>query len=250
MPDDGIVLGVEHLTGPAGGPVIFDLNLEVPRGAHHVLLGPIHSGKSMLVRHILGLECAASGEVRIDGSRYDATGEPEPVLRRMRTRIGAVFEGSALISRLSILENVELPLLEHTTASSDEARDAARALLAEVGLVVDDETAPSELGRAEQRLAALARALALRPPVLVLDEPSSGLDPHSAAQLDEAIARLQDIQGFGVLIVTHQVRYAFGKAEWMYVMADGRIVAQGDRETLEAHQHPVVQQLFHRRGRT
>lgn len=241
-------LEVRGLTGPVGHAVIHAVSVSVPRGALHVILGPIHSGKSMLVRHLLGLERAAQGSVDIDGERFDPTSPTEDALRLMRTRIGVVFEGSALISRLSVLENVELPLLEHTTASSREARDTARSLLAEVGLRVDEETSPVELGRAEQRLVAFARALALRPPVMRMDEPTLGLDPHAAAQLDEAIARLQETRGFGALIVSHQVRYAFGRVGQIYVMAEGRIVAYGDRHALEQSDHAVVRQLLYRRG--
>ena len=248
LPDSRKALEVLGLTGPVGHPVIQDVSLHVPRGALYLVLGPIHSGKSMLLRHLLGLERAERGTVAIDGERFDPGGTDEDVLRSVRTRIGVMFEGSALISRLSVLENVELPLLEHTTASSREARDTARSLLAEVGLSVDDETTPAELGRAEQRLAALARALALHPPLVLMDEPTLGLDPHAAAQLDEAVTRLQETRGFGALIVSHQVRYAFGRAEHIYVMADGRIVAQGDRAALERSDHPAVRRLLYRRS--
>ncbi len=238
------------MCGPVESPILSDVSIIVPWGGLHVILGPIHSGKSMFIRHVLGLERASAGTIVIDGESYDATGESEPVLRRQRTRIGVVFEGSALISRLSVVENVELPLLEHTTATSREARDTARSLLSEVGLRIDDDATPAELGRAEQRRAALARALALRPPVLVLDEPTAGLDPHSAAELDDAIIRLQEVRGFGVLICSHQVRYAFGRARHIYIMADGCIVAEGDRAALERSTHPVARQLLYRRGRT
>jgi phospholipid/cholesterol/gamma-HCH transport system ATP-binding protein len=244
-----VVLEVRHLTGPETAPVIFDVSVDVERGATKLVLGPIHSGKSMLMRHIVGLECAARGELVIDGQAFSATGEAEAVLRRMRTRIGAVFEGSALFTRISVIENVELPLLEHTDATPAEARDAARELLAEVGLVVDDETTPAQLGRAEQRRVAIARALALRPPILLLDEPTHGLDSHSAAELDDVIGRIQEQSGFGVLIFSHEVRHAFGRAQHIYVLANGSIVAQGNRDALRASEHEVVRRLLHRRGR-
>jgi ABC-type transporter Mla maintaining outer membrane lipid asymmetry ATPase subunit MlaF len=242
-------LELRNLSGPAGATVINDITLSVPRGATHLVLGPIHSGKSMIMRHAVGLECGNHGEIIIDGEHYRATGEPEPVLRRMRTRIGVVFEGSALLTRLSAIENVELPLLEHTDASADQARDAARELLLEVGLRVDDETTPLQLGRAGQRRVALARALALRPPVLLLDEPTQGLDSHSAAEFDDTIARLQRASGFGLVIFSHEVRHAFGNAQHIYVIDNGTIVAEGDRDELRSNDHPVVRNLLNRRGR-
>jgi phospholipid/cholesterol/gamma-HCH transport system ATP-binding protein len=242
-------LAVRGLTGPAGAPLLQDVTLGVPFGATHVLLGPIHSGKTMVLRHIVGLEVAERGEIEVDGETYDARGEQEIVTRRMRTRIGVVFEGSALISRIGIVENVELPLLEHTDATPSEARETARELLAEVGMGVDEDTVPERLSRGARRRVALARALALRPAALLLDEPTLGLDPHTAAELDDAIARVQDARGFGVLIFSNEVRHAFGRAQEISVMADGRIVAQGSRDALEASAHPVVQRLLHRRGR-
>ena len=168
---------------------------------------------------------------------------------RIRTRIGVVFEGSALVSRISVIENVELPLLEHTGATAADARDDARALLAEVGLVVESDTMPYQLGRAAQRRVAIARALALRPPLLLLDEPTLSLDAHAAAELDDTLTRLQESQGFGALIFSHEVRYAYGPVHEIFVMADGEIVARGNTTTLREDPHETVQQLLNRRGR-
>ena len=121
-------LEVRSLTGPAGRTVIRDIDLAVNRGATHVMLGPIQGGKSMVMRHVLGLERASEGMICIDGEEFDAISVSESVLRRMRTRIGAVFEGSALLSRLSAVENVELPLLEHTEATAEDARETAQEI--------------------------------------------------------------------------------------------------------------------------
>ena len=238
---------MRSLTGPIGEPVITDINLDVECGGARLVLGPIHSGKSMILRHIVGLEVAAVGTVRVAGEAFDVTRPDDPVLRRLRTRMGVVFEGSALITRISAVENVELPLLEHTDVHPSAARDAARELLAKVGLPVGDETTPAQLTRAGQRLVALARALALRPPLLLLDEPTQGLDPHSAATLDATIRRLQDANGFGLLIFSNEVRHAFGLADYIYVLGDGRIVAHGHRDALMESRHAVVRSLLHRR---
>lgn len=252
-PARGVALAVDGLTGPVGLTIVQGVSFAVPAGQTHVVLGGIHAGKTMLLRHLVGLERAEAGTITIDGERYDARGESMARVRRMRSRLGVVFEGSALFSRLSIVENVELPLLEHAPDSEiDEEgiRDAARALLAEVGLTgVDDDTLPEQLGRAAQRRVALARALALSPPILLLDEPTAGLDSHSAAELDELIVRLQERHGFGTLLLTHEVRHAYGAARHIYVFADGRVVAEGTREQLLASPHPAAQRLLQRRGR-
>ena len=242
-------LAIHDLTGPVGAPLIHDIELSVDRGRTHLVLGPIHSGKSLVMRHIVGLECAETGTITVAGRTYRATGEPAPVLRQMRTRIGVVFEGSALLTRLSVLENVELPLLEHTSATAAEARGAARELLAEVGVVGDVDREPLQLGRLERRRVALARAIALRPPVVLLDEPTHGLDSHSAHELDETVARLQDAEGFALVIFSHEVRHAYGRAEQVSVMDEGRIVEQGTRDELLASEHPVIRRLLKRRER-
>lgn len=242
-------LAVRDLTGPAGAPELVGVTLDVPPARTNLVLGPIHAGKSMLMRLIVGLERAEHGTVEVDGEGFDASNVSDAVLRRIRTRIGVVFEGSALISRISVIENVELPLLEHTGATSSDARDDARALLAEVGLVVENDTMPYQLGRAAQRRVAIARALALRPPILLLDEPTLGLDAHAAAELDDTLSRLQASQGFGALIFSHEVRYAYGPVHEIFVMSDGAVVARGNRATLRDDPHATVQQLLNRRGR-
>ena len=242
------ILEVRHLTGPAGAPGIHDVSIACERGRMTVVLGPIHAGKTLLMRHVVGLEVASRGNITIDGETFSACGESDIVLRRMRTRIGVVFQGAALISRLSALENVELPLLEHTNASADEASDAAAALLAEVGIDHDVDAEPGQLDRATQRRVALARALALRPPVLLLDEPSQGLDAHAAAELDDTLAELQAANGFGTVIFSHDVRYAFGRADKVYVMANGRIIESGTCEEVRSSGNEVVHRLLNRRG--
>ncbi len=242
------VLEVRALTGPDQDPAIFDIHLACHRGSTSVVLGPIHSGKSMLMRHLLGLERARTGTIVVDGDEFDASGESEERLRRLRTCIGTVFQGAALISRLGAIQNVELPLLEHTDASAAEAREAAAHLMREVGLDVNPEATPNELNRDEQRRLALARALALRPPVVLLDEPTQGLDEHSAAELDETIAALQEGHGFATLIFSHDPRYAFGRADRIFVMDGGRIVESGSPDGVRDSGNVVVSRLLDRRG--
>ena len=243
-----IVLEVAGLTGPDESPAIFDVSLSAWRKRTSIVLGPIHSGKSIVMRHLLALEDARTGTITIEGELFDACGESDAVVRRMRTRFGVIFEGAALLTRLTVLENVELPLLEHTHATSDEAREAAQELLTEVGLDVAQDATPGELDRAAQRRVALARALALRPPVLLLDEPTQGLDAHAASELDQTLRELQEKAGFGIVIFTREARYAFGDAERVYVMAEGRIVASGVHDSLADNEHPVVRSLVRRRG--
>lgn len=245
----GAVLEVRSLTGPVSSPAIFDVSLACERGCTTVVLGPIHAGKSMVMRHVLGLERAHDGTIVVDGENFDATGETEDRLRRLRTRVGSVFQGAALISRLGAMDNIELPLLEHTDASAEEAKEAALELMREVGLRIDPETTPLQLDRDVQRRVAIARALALRPPVLLLDEPTQGLDAHAAAELESTLDRLQARHGFGTLIFSHDPRYAFGGAERLYVMASGRVLESGTPHEVRHSENEVVSRLLLRRGR-
>lgn len=242
-------LEVHHLSGPSGSPLIFDIDLLVARGETLLVLGPIQSGKSMLMRHLVGLECAETGTIAVDGQAFDPTKPDEKALRKLRARVGVLFEGSALLRRISVLENVELPLLEHQHSSRAQARDAARELLAEVGIDVDDRTMPVELGRAGQRRVALARALALRPRLLLLDEPTLGLDSQAAHDFDETLHALQTKYDFGIVIFSHEIRHAYAPANQIDVLAGGRIVARGTRETLLESDDPVIHGLLHRRER-
>jgi phospholipid/cholesterol/gamma-HCH transport system ATP-binding protein len=242
-------LEVHHLTGPAGTPIIFDIEVYVARGETLLVLGPIQSGKSMLMRHLVGLECASSGTIAVDGRAFDPTKPEEKELRGLRARLGVIFEGSALLRRISVLENVELPLLEHQHSSRAQARDAARELLAEVGIEVDDDTMPVQLGRAGQRRVALARALALKPRLLLLDEPTLGLDSAAAHEFDDTLHALQRKYNFGIVIFSHEIRHAYTPANQIDVLSAGRIVARGTRESLLESDDPVIHGLLHRRER-
>lgn len=245
---DANALEIHDLSGPLRYPSIFNISLAAKRGSKCVVLGPIHAGKTMLLRHMVGLEQGSSGTIAIEGEEFSACGESDVVLRRMRTRLGVVFQGAALIGRLSVLENVELPLLEHTEASAREARDRAHELLAAAGVDMDADLSPSQIDRAARRRVALARALALRPPVLLLDEPTNDLDPHAAAELDQTIGSLQDQGGFTVLVFSHEVRHAFGRADIIYVMANGTVIDSGRLDELASSENEIVRRLINRRG--
>jgi ABC-type transporter Mla maintaining outer membrane lipid asymmetry ATPase subunit MlaF len=242
-------LEVHRLTGPARAPLIHDIELSAGCGETVLVLGPSQSGKSTLMRHLVGLELALSGTVAVDGRSFDPTKPDEKALRGLRSRVGVLFEGSALLRRISVLENVELPLLEHTHRSRTRARGAARELLAEVGIEIADETMPAQLGRAGQRRAALARALALRPRLLLLDEPTLGLDSQAAHEFDDTLNGLQKKYNFGIVIFSHEIRHAYGPVNEIDVFAAGRIVARGTRRQLIESDDPVIHGLLHRRER-
>jgi ABC-type transporter Mla maintaining outer membrane lipid asymmetry ATPase subunit MlaF len=243
------VLDVRGLTGPAGAPILFDVDLSVDPGQTLLVLGPSQSGKTTLMRHILGLDRAQQGCVTVDSCCFDASEPSEETLSELRTHVGVIFASSSLLRRLSVVENVELPLLEHRRLHRDDARDAARGLLAEVGMRVDDETMRDDLTRAERRRVALARALALRPRLLLLDEPTLRLDSSAAHAFDDTLDELQAQHRFGVVIFSHEVRHAYGVADRIDILAGGRILARGTPDELLALEDPIVRGLLHRRER-
>ena len=242
------VLSVRGLSGPAGKPVVRDVSLDVPARATRVVLGPMHSGKSLLLRLILGLQRSAEGRVTIDGTSFDAARPNEDELRRLRRKVGVVFDSSALVSRLSLLENVELPLVEHTDAREGAARETARDLLREVGVAGDVDRTPEMTSRLDRRKAALARALILHPVVLIVDEPGHGLDADAAAELDDTLERMLQHYGCAALICSQEVRYAFRFPDAVSVLADGRLVDNGSLDQLRHSRDDFVRRLVDRRG--
>ena len=250
MPNDGTApaLSVERLTGPRREAVIRDVSLAVGHGAPHVVLGQMHSGKSMLVRLVLGLERATFGTISVNGVTVNAASPNEHDLRELRSRVGVVFDSSALVSRLTLLENVELPLAEHTPVHEPNARDRAMALLRDVGVVATVDRTADTISRLDRRRTALARALALEPAVLLIDEPGNGLDPHAAAELDETLRALQERHGFGMLICSQEVRYAFHWPNAVSVLVAGRIVEAGSLDDLLHSRHETVRRFVDRRG--
>ena len=243
-----VALEVQDLTGPAGSPIVRHVSLTVPRGGTHIVLGPMHSGKSLLLRLLLGLQRSEHGTVTIDGISFDAAAPNDEQLARARRRVGVLFDSSALVSRLTMLENVELPLVEHTDMDARAARDRAAELLREVGVEGDMDRTPEFLSRLDRRRAALARALILEPPLLLIDEPGHGLDPHAATELDDTLASLQLRYGCAALICSQEVRYAFRSPDAVSVLSAGRVVEHGDLDHLRRSQHQAVRRFIDRRG--
>jgi len=184
-----------------------DLTFTVRTGEVLVIAGGSGCGKSTLLRHLIGLQRPAAGRVRYDGQDlYSAEGEALATLRR---RFGVTFQGGALWSSMSVGQNVMLPMAQFTTLPVAECEQRARFKLALVGLDGAFDQAPSALSGGMRKRAAIARALALDPPLLYLDEPSAGLDPVNARRLDELILRLRDDLGTTVVMVTHDIDSLF-----------------------------------------
>jgi phospholipid/cholesterol/gamma-HCH transport system ATP-binding protein len=245
-----VTLRVEHLTMAYGSNVVMrDVNFSVRRGEIFLIIGGSGSGKSTLLRHLLGLEEAPSGQI-FYGSRCATTAE-EPERQRMLRRVGVLYQGGALFSSMTLLENVALPLSEYTTLTPSEIRRVARLKLALVGLSGFDDFEPAQLSGGMQKRAALARAMALDPSFLFLDEPSAGLDPISARRLDELILDLRASLGATVIVVTHELASIFAIGDqcvFLDAASHSQIASGAPRALLEHSSDPRVLDFLTRGG--
>ena len=227
-----------------GSQVVHDgLDLTVRRGEVFGIVGGSGTGKSVLLRTILGLRHPDAGEVRIAGQ--DVTALRGAALRSAKAGYGVTFQHGALFSSLTVRENIQMPMLEHLSLPPDVLDGLAMLKLRLVGLPPEAaHKYPAELSGGMVKRAALARALALDPPLLFLDEPTSGLDPISAAAFDELIAYLQKELSLTVVMITHDLDSIFRVCNRVGVIVDRRLVADEIGRIVD-HPHPWIQSYFH-----
>ncbi len=224
--------------------VLDGINLDISRGETMVLLGGSGSGKSTLLRQIIGLERPQSGQVLVNGIDI---GRCTPAqLKQLRRSIGVAFQDAALFNSMSLEDNVALPLREHTRLAESTIRLMTWMKLAVVGLAEFGKMSPQELSGGMRKRAAVARALSLDPEILVFDEPSAGLDPIVAAELDELILVLKQAFNITIVVVTHEMASAFRIADRMAMLYKGSMIAVGTKEELKSSSHPRLRQFFDR----
>jgi phospholipid/cholesterol/gamma-HCH transport system ATP-binding protein len=219
LPD--ALVRVEHLTMCYGDKLIQrDLTFEIRRGEVLAIIGGSGCGKSTLLRHLIGLHVPSAGTVRYitegptgEPLGLDLAGADDATAARLRRGFGAMFQAGALWSSMSVGENVMLPLELFTALPAAERRRRAQERLAQVGLAAQFDAEPASLSGGMRKRAAIARALALDPPLLYLDEPSAGLDPITSAQLDELMLALRDTHGRTVVLVSHELDSIFAVAD-------------------------------------
>ena len=224
--------------------VLHGLTFEVRRGETLVVIGGSGSGKSTMLRTLVGLERPSSGEVRIKGVDITKAGARE--MDGIRKRIGLAFQGGALIGSMSLGGNISLPLLEHTTLEPSTIEVMVRIKLEQVGLSGFENYSPSQLSGGMKKRAALARAMALDPEILFFDEPSAGLDPITAAGIDDLILSLKKAYALSMVVVTHELASAFLIADRIILLDRGNIVAMGPVEEVKNSQLPRVRQFLDR----
>jgi phospholipid/cholesterol/gamma-HCH transport system ATP-binding protein len=219
------------------------LDLEVMAGEIFGIVGGSGSGKSVLLNTILGLRKPQEGVVRIQGT--DITRLDDAELRELKTVYGVTFQAGALFSSLTVLQNVQLPMLEHLRLSARALEELALLKVRLVGLPLEAAWKyPAQLSGGMIKRAALARALALDPLLLFLDEPTSGLDPIGAAAFDELLVGLQRELALTVVMITHDLDSIFRTCNRVGVIVDRKMVS-GDLAAIAAHPHPWIQAYFH-----
>jgi phospholipid/cholesterol/gamma-HCH transport system ATP-binding protein len=224
--------------------VLHGLTFDVRRGETLVVIGGSGSGKSTMLRTLVGLEKPSSGQVRINGVDISTAGARE--MDAVRKRIGLAFQGGALIGSLSIGGNIALPLLEHTALERSTIDVMVRIKLEQVGLSGFEDYNPSQVSGGMRKRAAFARAMALDPEILFFDEPSAGLDPITAAGIDDLILSLKRAYGLTMVVVTHELASAVLIADRIVLIDRGNIAAMGTVEEVRNSHHARVRQFLDR----
>jgi phospholipid/cholesterol/gamma-HCH transport system ATP-binding protein len=222
--------------------VLNDVSFQLGQGQALCLLGRSGTGKSVTLKLIMALMRPDSGEVWVDQENVVGLGEHK--LSLMRKKLGYLFQDAALFDSLTLYENLALPLSRLTTKSKDEIDDVIRRVLSDVGLGADGAKYPSALSGGMKKRAGLARALVLEPKILLADEPSSGLDRITAAEIDELLMRCKTERGTALIIVTHDVHGARRVADRVAVLDKGNLVAFGSVNEVSQSENAVVRRLI------
>lgn len=244
---DDVLRAIAVTTVLGGREVLRGVDLAVRRGEVFVIMGPSGCGKTTILRHLAGLQPPSSGTISVEGRDLYALSADE--LDALRLRTGLAFQGGALLGSLSVEDNVALPLRENTSLPDTVIRQVARMKLDMVGLLHAKDLLPARLSGGMKKRAAIARAIALDPEIVYLDEPSAGLDPITAAGIDNLILKLNAVFGITMVVVTHDLPSASGIADRIAVFLDGRVAAVGTRDEIWGSSEPRIRDFVERRLR-
>ena len=234
---------LDHVSKSFGAlKVLDDVSLDIPQGHALVILGRSGTGKSVTLKSIIGLLRPDAGRIFVGVQEITAVSRSE--LAQVRRRIGFLFQHAALFNSITVGENVAFPLRRHTEWSNDQILDRVRDLLEQVGLERTADRMPGNLSGGMRKRAGLARAMALQPPILLVDEPSAGLDPVTAGEIDDLLIRLNEDRETTLVVVTHNIPSARRVGDELVFLHEGRIIVRGDAASLERSEHPMVREFM------
>ena len=244
MTDKQAIISINHLQTQINSVWVHkDINLEVKAGEILVIVGGSGSGKTVILHEMLALRTPTSGSIRI--FEHELTTANAKILLAIQRRWGVLFQQNALFSSLSVIENVMFPLIEHTELDHATIEQLALLKIVMAGLTPDAAYKyPSELSGGMQKRAALARAIALDPELLFLDEPTAGLDPNKVLTFDELILDLQSTMGLTIVMVTHDIDSLKRVANRVAFLGEGKVLAVEPPKELMQNKHPLIQEFF------
>jgi phospholipid/cholesterol/gamma-HCH transport system ATP-binding protein len=226
--------------------VLQDVSFDIARGTAFCILGRSGTGKSVTLKLMIGLLKPEQGRIFV--GNQEITGLHPSKLPPVRKTIGFLFQNAALFDSLSVGENVAFPLRRHTNKPEADIRDRASEKLAQVGLDNEFDKMPADLSGGMRKRAGLARALALDPSILLVDEPSAGLDPMTSAEIDRLLLKLKSERETTLVVVTHNIPSARRMGDEFVVMHEGHFIAQGTAEELDQSEHAVVREFMKSEG--
>ncbi|MFC4528807.1 ATP-binding cassette domain-containing protein [Dyella halodurans] len=242
-PEDSALVRVRGLTTVLNGKKVFDaLDMDIPRGKITAIMGPSGTGKTTLLKHITGQMRGDAGDVMVDGQSVSRLSRDK--LFELRERIGYLFQNSALLTDFDVFENVAFPLRQHTQLPEVLIRNIVLTKLQAVGLRGAAGLMPSELSGGMARRVALARAIVFDPMLILYDEPFVGLDPIALNQVLKLIRTLNQTLGITSVLVAHELEAIKQVADHIYLIANGKVVAQGDPKTIANDGSPWTRQFF------
>jgi phospholipid/cholesterol/gamma-HCH transport system ATP-binding protein len=237
------MLKLEDVTKSFDNQVVLNkLNLEIPHGKITAVIGPSGEGKSVLLKHMIGLMRPDSGKVLVDGE--DITVMGRSALNLVREKFGMLFQNAALFDSMTVFENVAFPLEEKTRLSPAEIRDKVHEALENVGLTGVDKKFPDELSGGMKKRVGLARAILLAPRIILFDEPTTGLDPIICRATHQLIKDTHARYGFTAVVVSHEIPEIFDIAECVAMLYQGEILEMGTPEEIQRSTHPAVRQFI------
>lgn len=241
------IIELRHIDKSFGGrQVLRDMSISVEQGESLVIVGGSGTGKSVTLKHVIGLLRPDRGEVVIDG--HDITQMKDVELNEFRRRFGMSFQEGALFDSMSVFENIAFPLRRHTKMSEAEIRARVEECLEDVHLPNVEKKRPSELSGGMRRRVGFARAISLKPEILLFDEPTTGLDPVISDVIADLIEEMDVKLGTTTVTITHDMKVAFKIADRVAMLHKGHIIEQGTPEEFQRSPNPIVQQFIEGRA--